>query len=311
MPGKLFSFSLARLTALAAFAPLLLGSSALTVVAGCSSRHRHVLTRPGVMVDEAVRPERFASALRKLGRAHFRGLARFDAGPEAGPMDSVTTDTDIWIDDHGNWRLVEINNKDGGREIVLYGHELSVALRYGKMIRRAAEDPEPEQLLEEGIGAPFAAWELLRDVSTVDDFGREVRGGRKVHVYELSKASRPRPRSATVDPTDRRSWRRTLEADTVDGTFVVDEASGALLHVDVKSSYNMRRSDRGTEADGKREDTPMRGFVEVRTSIEDIGASPTIARAEAEDFPFRQRTVPEEKALLSGLPRQAPRRSDP
>jgi hypothetical protein len=281
---------------------LVLAVAGLAPTTGCARKGR-VLTRPAVVVDDAVRPERFARALRKLGRAHFRGLARFDAGPAAGPIESVTTDTDVWIDNKGNWRLVELNNKDGGREIVLHGHELSVALRYGKMIRRAAEDPEPEQLLEEGVGAPFAAWALLRDVTTVDDFGRETRGGRKVHVYKLGKARRTRAPASKLDPKDRRAWRRTLLAETVEGTFVIDEASGVPVQVDVRAQYTMRVGDG--------EGVPMRGLVEVRTAIEDIGASPLIARPEAEDFPFRQRTVPEEKALLSGLPRSAPRRADP
>ena len=102
-------------------------------------RGRRPLTRPAAAVDTAIRPERFAQSFRKLGRAHFRGIARFDAAPDDAPMESVTTETDIWIDDRGNWRLVELNNKDGGREIVLHGRELAVALRYGKMIRRSAD----------------------------------------------------------------------------------------------------------------------------------------------------------------------------
>ena len=62
----------------------------------------------------------------------------------------------------GNYRIVENNDRDGGREIVVRGRDLYVALRYGKMIRRAAEQPEPDQLLQEALGGPWAAWQILR-----------------------------------------------------------------------------------------------------------------------------------------------------
>lgn len=270
-------------------------------------RGRRALTRPAAAVDVAVRPERFALAFQKLGRAHFRGVARFDAGPDGGATETVTTETDIWMDDEGNWRLVELNDKDGGREIVFHGRELSVALRYGKMIRRAAEDPEPQRLLEEGIGAPFAAWDLLRDLATVDDFGKEARGGRNVHVYKVTKSRRPPDPAPGVDPGDRRAWRRTLVAGTLEGTVVIDDATGLPLQADFRAKYNMRRPSggRGEIGAGTAADpgTPMQGAIDVHASIEDIGRSPPIARPEAEDLPLRQRTVPEEKALLGGLPR--------
>ena len=208
---------------------------------GCKGDGPRVLTRPAAVVDGAVRPDRFAPALLKLGAAHYRGVARFEAGPDGSPMEAVTTETDVWLDDHRNWRLVELNDKDGGREIVLHGRDLSVALRYGKMIRRAAEDPEPQHLLEEGIGAPFAGWELLRNVTTVDDFGGENRAGRKVHVYKLTKAPTIADNTGVTADSDRRAWRRTVVADVVDGAFVVDELTGLPLQVDLRARYSMRR----------------------------------------------------------------------
>jgi hypothetical protein len=226
----------------------------------------------------------------------------------------VTTETDIWMDDKGNWRLVELNDKDGGREIVLHGRELAVALRYGKMIRRAAEDPEPQHLLEEGIGAAFAAWDLLRNVSTVDDFGRENRGGRTVHVYKLTKSPHPMEPATVVDRIDRRSWRRTVVAENLDGTIVIDEVTGLPLEANIRAQYSMRRPAPTAAAGGAKgtavDETAaagvaMHGVVNVRASIEELGQSPAIARPESEDFPIRQRTVPEEKALLGGLPRSA------
>lgn len=269
---------------------LLLGL--LGAAAGC--RNPKALTRPAASVDTSIRPEHFSKSLRQLGRAHFRCVAKFEAAPDGSPLENVTTETDLWMDDLGNWRLVELNNKDGGREVVRHGKELDVALRYGKMIRRAAEDPEPEHLLEEGLGAPFAAWELLRGVSTVDDFGTEIRAGRKVHVFKLTKAKKPRNLSGD-DLDERTSWRRTLVAGTVEGSAVIDDLSRIPLLVDIRSKYTMRRG-------GQDQGTPMQGAVDVHATVEDIGRSPRITKPEAEDMPVRQRTIPEEKALLGGLP---------
>lgn len=279
---------------------LALAAVAVAGPAGGCRRGQPTMTRPAAAVDAAVRPERLVQAFRRLGRAHLRGYARFAAAPDGTPMEWVTTETDVWIDDRGNWRLVETNDKDGGREVVLHGRELSVALRYGKMIRRPAEDPEPQRLLEEALGAPWAAWDLLRDVAAVDDFGRETVAGRSAHVYKLAKARRPPEPTRTVDPQDRRAWRRTIAVDQIEGTIIVDDGTGLPLSTNFRARYAMRRSGPGAGI-------PMHGQLEVRTSIEEIGSSPLIVPPEAaEDLPLRQRTVPEEKALIGGLARAEP-----
>ncbi|MES1172492.1 MAG: hypothetical protein ABUL77_04585 [Bacteroidota bacterium] len=138
-------------------------------------------------------------------------------------------------------------------------------------------------------------------MSTVDDFGSENRAGRKVHLYKLTKSSRAREPAANVEADDRQSWRRTIIAGTVEGTFVIDDATGMPLHADLRAKYSMRRP-----ADASSAGTAMQGVLDVRAAIEDIGTSPPIARPDAEDLALRQRTVPEEKALLGGLPRSAP-----
>jgi hypothetical protein len=279
-------------------APLMLSlGCVLAGLAGCRERPR-VLTRPAAAVDAALQPERFAIAIQKIGRLHLRGLTRFFAGPSAAGLEGISTETDLWMDDHGNWRMVDINDHDGGREVVLHGQELAVALRYGKMIRRAAEEPEPSHLLQEGIGGPFAAWSLLRDLSTVDDFGDEVRDGRKVHVYKMTRSRRATEHPTAPDTFDRLSWRKTLVAGAIEGTVVVDVATGAPLLAEVRARYSMRRAT-GTPGQW----APMVGALEVRTSVEEIGTSPEIAPPEAEDPPQRMRTVPDERALLGGLAR--------
>jgi len=280
-------------------AALLLAALAATATGGCRQK-RGVLTPPGAAVDNALQSQRFAEGFRKLGRAHLRSTVHFAATLDGRPADSVTTDTDIWIDDQGNWRLVDLNDKDGGREIVLHGHELAIALRYGRMIRRPAEDPEPMRLLAQGVGGPYAAWDLLRDVATVDDFGTDTFEGRKVRVYKLAKSSHPAPPLTKLAAGDRQAWRKTLTADRVEGTVMIDQQLGIPLLAEIHGAYTMRRAEPGQ---GQGEGTPMHGAVDARVSIEAIGSSPAIAEPEADDLASRQRTVPDERALLGGLPR--------
>lgn len=285
----------------AARAALLVAAVTAAAGGGCRQK-RGVLTPPGVAVDNALQSQRFAEGFRKLGRAHLRSTVHLAAGLDGGAPENVTTDTDIWMDDQGNWRLVDLNDKDGGREIVLHGHELAIALRYGRMIRRPAEDPEPLRLLAQGVGGPYAAWDLLRDVATVDDFGADTFEGRKVHVYKLTKSAHPAPPLTKLEAGDRQAWRKTLVADKVQGTIMIDEQLGIPLLAEIHGAYTMRRA---AAADGKEpgEGTPMHGAVDARISIEEIGRSPAIAEPEAEDLAPRQRTVPDERAMLGGLPR--------
>jgi len=290
----------------AAGAALLVAAGAALAAGGCRQK-RGVLPPPGVAVDNALQSQHFAEGFRKLGRAHLRSTVHFAAAVEGSATENVTTDSDIWMDDQGNWRLVDLNDKDGGREIVLHGHELAIALRYGRMIRRTAEDPEPLRLLAQGVGGPYAAWDLLRDVATIDDFGTDTRGGRKVHVYKITKSAHPAAPVMRLAAGDRQAWRKTLVADKVEGTVMIDEQLGIPLLAEIHGAYTMLRANppespegaKGPEGNG----TPMHGAVDARVSIEEIGSSPAIAEPEAEDLTPRQRTVPDERALLGGLPR--------
>ena len=140
---------------------------------------------------EAVRPAFFAEALRKLGGAHYHATLRYSVGRPGGVPLAVTTTTDVWLDRTGNYRLREENDRDGGREVILTGRELAVALRYGKMIRRVAEEPEPSRMLEEGLGAPWAAFELAAPRMHV-----EKTSGRRPGRW---RARRPATRSSLGD----------------------------------------------------------------------------------------------------------------
>ena len=78
--------------------------------------------------------------------------------------------------------------------VVLYGRELSVALRYGRMIRRVAEEPEPRRLLEQGLGGPGAVFDLSAPHARVTAVGSELYGASKATVFEVA------PKTTSCEP---------------------------------------------------------------------------------------------------------------
>jgi hypothetical protein len=241
------------------------------------------------VLADALRPDVFAAALKRIGGAHFRGTSRFTVGPSGGTPNIVTTTTDVWVDRTGNYRFVEQNDRDGGREVVLYGRELAVALRYGKMIRRVAEEPEPSRLLEEALGAPFAVFDLVARRARVTRAGSELIGGARATVFELQPSdgvgSEPgRAREGL------RKWRNNASIDGLSGRIVVDDATGALVRCDLTAKF-------ATDGEPK----PVQGTVDVHTVLSDVAGTAPIEKPVAEDLAMRQRTLPEQRELLRGL----------
>jgi hypothetical protein len=243
---------------------------------------------------DAIRPAFFAEALRKLGGAHYHATLRMAAGRAGSPPAAITTTTDVWLDRAGNYRLREENDHDGGREVILTGRELAVALRYGEMIRRVAEEPEPGRLLEEGLGAPWAAFELCAPRMHVERTGEVLVGGVPATDYTLALGDGSAP-VATASPrplplVGLRSWRGAAMVETLSGHAVVDDATGALLAVDLKGTFQAK-GDAG----------PEEGAVEVHASLNEVASTPAIERPAADELVLRQRTVPEAHELLRGL----------
>jgi hypothetical protein len=264
--------------------------------AGACGRHGKPDAPKTVALSDAVRPAFFAEALHKLGGAHDHATLRYSVGrPGAAPL-SVTTTTDVWLDRTGNYRLREENDRDGGREVILTGRELAVALRYGKMIRRVAEEPEPSRMLEEGLGAPWAAFEICAPRMHVDKGGDkpggDLAGAARATSYTLSlgDGSAARQQAPALPLAGLRAWRSGAIVETLSGRLVVDDATGALLAADLKSTFQAR-------GDGG----PEQGSIEVHASVAEVGSTAAIERPAAEELSLRQRTVPEAHALLRGL----------
>jgi hypothetical protein len=244
--------------------------------------------RQTATLAEALRPAFFTGALRRAGGGHYHGTARFAAGL-ATPDDGVTTTTDVWVDRARNFRVAETNDRDGGREVVLTGRELFVALRYGKMIRRVAEEPEPTKLLEEALGAPWAAWEIAAPWASVQRGGAAAAGATE---YRLSRAAfRTEDPTALASDKGLRAWRAGVVVDQLSGRAVVDDATGALRELELTAAFTTHR-------DGK----DLKGSIEVRGAVSDLGATAAVVAPAAEDLALRQRIVPEQKELLGGLP---------
>jgi hypothetical protein len=202
----------------------------------------------------------------------------------------------VWLDHTGNYRLREENDRDGGREVILTGRELAVALRYGKMIRRVAEEPEPSRMLEEGLGAPWAAFELsarrMHLDKELEKTGSDLVGGARTTSYTLSlgdggAVKLPVP---ALPLAGLRGWRSNATIEALSGRLVVDDATGALLAADLKTTFQAR-GDAG----------PEEGAIEVHASLTDVGSTAPIERPAADELSLRQRTVPEAHALLRGL----------
>jgi len=273
-----------------------LGFALIAGVGGCKRDRNHgtVPAQKVAVLADALRPDAFAAALKRIGGAHFHATSRFTVGPSGGTPNVVTTTTDVWVDRTGNYRFREQNDRDGGREVVLYGRELSVALRYGKMIRRVAEEPEPSRLLEEALGAPFAVFDLVARQARVARAGTELVGGARATVFELQPGD-----SAGAERTPAlgglRKWRDKASIDAVSGRVLVDDATGALVRCDLRAKF-------ATAGDPK----PVEGAVDVHTLLTDVAATAPIEKPAAEDLAMRQRTLPEQKELLRGLGQTRP-----
>jgi hypothetical protein len=237
----------------------------------------------------AGKPDVMASALRHLGGAHYHATSKISAGRPGAAPTAVTTTTDVWLDRSGNFKVHEDNDRDGGRDVVLYGRELAVALRYGKMIRRVAEEPEPTRLLEQALGGPWAAFEVGGPRLRVDNAGPELVGGAAATRYTLALGEAGAA-PGTTHVYGMRAWRAGVTVGSVAGRAVIDDVTGALMAIDLTVGFESK-TDSGNES----------GTIEVHTTLSDVASTPPIERPSAEELVLRQRTVPEARDLLRGL----------
>ena len=261
---------------------------AAAALLGCGRGKHDRALPPEQELQAAVQPAALLASLRHLSGAHFHATAMFRVSPagahEAGSREAITTTTDLWIDKQGNFRISESNDQDDGREVVRVGSELGVAIRYGKMIRRAAQDPEPQRFLEEAVGQPFAAWDTVKRFVEIASAGG--------HAFQLRRRANPGPASSAG--TALRKWRETVEVQTLAGEARLD-ASGGLQTLSISARFRALR-----------DATPIEGELAVTASVDQAGTVAAVTMPAAETLPARQRTILEERALLSGLGGRTP-----
>jgi hypothetical protein len=234
-------------------------------------------------LEAAVRPPSLAAALKKLPGAHYTGSTLFRVAPAASKGegdDAITTKTELWLDRQGQYRLVEGNDRDGGREVVLFGRELAVAIKPGKMTKRAAQEPEPTRVLEEAVSGPWAAWETVRRFVTVERAGEVLRLGRSAKAVPVA--------ASFAETTPLRRWRDTVQVQSLEGEVRLDPKTGVPLAFDLKARFTATREDK----------VALAGELAVSTRLDGVGSTPVIAAPVAEALPPRQRTILEERALL-------------
>jgi hypothetical protein len=260
-------------------------------VAGCGRSGDGSSVRPAEELEAALRPPALAGALKKLPGAHLLGSTTFRVGPADRKVedgdDAITTKTELWLDRHAQYRLVESNDREGAREVVLFGHDLAVAIKPGKMIKRAAQEPEPTRLLEEAVGGPWAAWETVRRFATVERAGEVLRLGRSAKALSVA--------ASFAETTPLRRWRDTISVQSLEGEVRLDPKSGVPLAFDLKARFTATREDK----------VALAGELTVSTRVDGVGHTPVIAAPVAEVLPQRQRTILEERALLGAAPKEA------
>jgi hypothetical protein len=245
------------------------------------------------VLDATLSPATFAANLRAAGGGHFRATTRLradvagkavtDEGSQPASPAEVTTTTELWVDQQGDFRLREENDQDGGREVVRVGGEVAVALRYGKMMRRPERDVENERFLAEALGGPWAAWELVRRQVAIEDAGGGLRLGLAERVVPLPAGFPP--------PQGLRKWRDSAQIKSLTGQATLDAGGKLPLTFACKAAFTAMR-----------DDMPIAGEIEVNATLADVGKVAQVAMPDAGTLPVRQRTVLEERALLGGLP---------
>jgi hypothetical protein len=125
-------------------------------------------------------------------------------------------------------------------------------------------------------------------------------GGAKALEYKITRAA-ARADEPMALATDKglRAWRAGVVVNALTGRAVVDDASGALLQLDLTETFTTKRD--GDDLVGSATHD-LAGSVEVHGVLTDVSSTAAVTAPPSEDLALRQRTVPEQRELLAGLP---------
>jgi hypothetical protein len=246
-------------------------------------------------LDRALAPAAYARALGTARGGHFTATASFRVAREgatgvAADRAVVKTTTDLVLAPNGDFRLVEENDRDGGREVILSGKELAVGLRPGKLIKRPAQAAESERFLEEALGGPHAVWELARRTAKI--VATPAQGGTR---YDLSLAPEPLALpEATAPRGPLAAWRKDAKVQALTGQIELDTPTQLLRRARLEVRFSVMHAGATTL-----------GTATVEAQLTNVGAAGPVAPPVADAVRSRQRTILEERALLGQRPPSA------
>ncbi len=239
-------------------------------------------------LENALGPQAMIKALKRAGGGHYRATFTMEfappgaAGQAAGAKDTVSTTTDLTVDKTGNYRLLETNDRDGGREVISHGKDLAVGLRYGRLIRRPQQEPESGRYIDEALGGPYAAWEVARRFAEVTR--KDENGGVTLDVTKAAEPQSVRGDLETGSPLQK--WRESINVEELNGQVRLDGAQLIPTRVRLEVRFGLRR-----------DEVPLAGLVRIDAEVKQLGAT-RVDPPQAEELPARQRTILEERALL-------------
>jgi hypothetical protein len=264
----------------------------LLLLAGCRQQERSALMASGrepplvVHLEKAAEPE-------ELGR--IVGMPAREIAARLGALRAVETSSlrmstgevldervALDVDARGGWHALRDNSREQGVEAWSTGEDLIVKMRYGKPVRRRPEGNEAERLREDLFGDAGAYYELVERFVKAQDGGTAAQAGRSARKVRLELRSSP-----ASAPREAAEWRRALKLDTLEGTVLVDEKTGAPLLVELHA--------RGSHPKGVLE-------LRLRREIQQLGGvDPIASPKDAIASPTRTRYEVEKRDLLEGL----------
>jgi hypothetical protein len=109
------------------------------------------------------------------------------------------------------------------------------------MVRRKAQDPEPERLLEEALGGPWSGWEVAAPFAIIKHSPVTIAGGRTGEEYRVTKSDK-RHRKGVKRAPGIRYWRSNASVMELNGHMTVDAASSTLLKSDFLVVFSAQRT---------------------------------------------------------------------
>lgn len=267
------------------------------LVTACRGRPVAPPPKAADLLDRALSPAGFARALGAAKGGHFTATTSFRVAREgtSGPAAeraAVKTTTDLVVAPNGDFRLVEDNDRDGGREVILSGKDLAVAIRPGKLIKRPAQAQEATRFLEEALGGPGAVWELARRAAKI-----EVATSQGGTTYKLSLAPTLVDLAEPASPGPLAGWRKAAKVQALAGEIELGASDQLLRHARLEVRFSVVQDSTAAVGATAVSATTV-GVATVDARLANVGGAGPVAPPVADEVHPRQRTILEERALL-------------